>query len=117
MRLRKRSNPAKPEPRESTMFTKLEGDMAVIQKGGVWKPADVYEFRGDLYVKANGGYVRVYYDGKTSVAGLRLELLHTEVSLYSDRFGRVSIVEREGYSPICMSDQGKLLQLKNKGSS
>lgn len=99
------------------MFKKLEGDIAVIKKGGVWKPAEVYEFRDDLYVKANGGYVRVYYDGTTSVAGLRLELLHTEISLYSDRFGRVSVVEREGYSPVCVSDQGKLLQLEKKGSS
>ena len=45
------------------LFTKCDGDQAVLINNGVYKQVDVYERDGLLYAAIAGGYVRLKYDG------------------------------------------------------
>lgn len=90
------------------MFKKLEGDTAVIRQGGVYKTSELYEWRGDLFLKFGGGFIRVYHDGKTTKEGVFVESMQTDLDLFRDRFGRVSLSSREGYTPIMLTDEGVL---------
>lgn len=78
------------------MFKHLDGDVAVIRIGGIFKTADLYEWRGGLYAKFGGGYVRLNANGSTTKDGLSIEMLATDEPLYKDRFGRLEIVEGDG---------------------
>lgn len=71
------------------MFTELTGSQALIRRGGVFKPAKLYEHRGELYIAAMGGYVRVYTNGGTTVDKLNVVELHYDGPLTVDRLGRL----------------------------
>jgi hypothetical protein len=80
------------------MFTKLEGDSAIVRKGGVFKPCDLYEWRGHLFAKFGGGFVRLQADGKASVEGVMLEQL-----------------TYEGYEALQSNPDGTIVPLKLEG--
>lgn len=94
------------------MFRKLEGDNAIVEKGGVWKPADVYEMGGMLFLKANGGFVRVNANGATSVPGLTLRWLAREKPLYADRWGRLCINAAPGRKTVTLDYDPERLETK-----
>lgn len=71
------------------MFKKIEGDQAMISQGGVYKPVDLYEYRGQLFIKDGSGYQRLKANGSTSKDGVNLIEIHTEAPLWSDQFGRL----------------------------
>lgn len=70
-------------------FQILEGDQAVLLIGGVYKQCDLYTFNGGLFAKTSGGFVRLKGDGSTSKPNMSLKHLETEISLWSDPFGRL----------------------------
>lgn len=98
------------------MFKQLEGDTAVIKHGGIYKKADLYEWKGDLFLSFGGGYIRVYADGKTTKDGVFVEHMETDAPLYKDRFGRISFDSRDGYKPLMLNDNGELLAIEDKGA-
>lgn len=86
------------------MFTRLEGDTAVLLIKGVYKQADLYEWNGGLFASAAGGYVRISADGRTSKPDLNVKSLTTDAPLWADRFGRLSLRDGEGFKPIAPTD-------------
>lgn len=96
------------------MFTELVGQSAVVRKGGVFKPCPLYEYRGMLFVKFGGGFVRLSATGKSSVEGLALDLLAYEGPLYADRFDRLSVVDGEGYTALQALADGTIQPLALK---
>lgn len=82
------------------MFTKIEGDVAILNSGGVYRQVDLYEMDGSLFAGSGNSFVRLKYDGGTSKPGTRIEKLITERQLYHDRFGRLTITEGEGRTPL-----------------
>ena len=69
----------------------------MIVQGGVYKTADLYTYKGHLYIAASGGYVRVYETGATTKDKLMVRELHTDVGLSKDVSGRLVVTsEYEG---------------------
>lgn len=93
------------------MFTELVGQSAVVRKGGVFKACPLYEYKGMLFVKFGGGFVRLNNNGKSSVEGLTLDHLAYEGPLYADRFDRLSVAAGEGYTPLEALADGTLQPL------
>lgn len=73
------------------MFTKLEGDSAVLFRKGVFTQADLYKWQGGLYAKLGGGFVRLRSNGGTSHPDVLLKHLTIDRPLFSDRFGRLAV--------------------------
>jgi hypothetical protein len=88
------------------MFRKLEGDSAVLKSNGVLTVVDLYEWRGELYAAVGKGYIRVNANGTTSKDRTALEHIRTDVPLFADRFGRLALVAREGYTAIALTEDG-----------
>lgn len=99
------------------MFKKLDGDTAMIRKGGGYRPCDLYEWLGGLYVKMGSEYIRLRANGTTSKDGVTLEHLEYDGPLYADKFSRLAVVHREGYTSL-ESIPGETLKLEPpKGNS
>lgn len=94
------------------MFTQLIGHSAVVRKGGVYKPCDIYEYRGQLFAKFGGGFVRLNADGKSSVEGCTLDMLAYEGPLFKDKFGRLTVQPGEGYVPLIAEPDGTIAPLQ-----
>ena len=94
------------------MFKQVIGQSAVVRKGGVYRTCDLYEYRGQLFVKYGAGYVRLNADGGASVEGLSLDLLAYEGPLYKDRFGRLTVQDGDGYTALIAQPDGKLEPLQ-----
>lgn len=98
----------------SGMFQIIEGEVAVIVEGGVYKEAPLaVRNGGELYAKAKGGFVRLYADGSTSVGSkCRLDTLALDGPLYKDRFGKLCSAPGERRSLI--DGPQAYLRLENK---
>lgn len=72
-----------------SLFKELEGDVAIVVSGGVFKQVKLFTRNGFLFAAVSGGYVRLKADGTTSKDKLRLEHIETEIDLYKDRIGRL----------------------------
>lgn len=88
------------------LFKALTGDNAILVKNGVYQQTDLYTRRDELFAKVAGGFVRLYADGSTSQAGTRLETLATNVPLYADRLGRITLETTERF--VAVMDTGQL---------
>lgn len=77
----------------SGMFQISEGETAVIREGGVYKEVQLAtRNNGELYVKAKGGFVRLYADGSTSAGSkCAIDTLALDKPLYKDRFGKLCV--------------------------
>lgn len=77
----------------SGMFQIIEGETAVIRHGGLYKEVPLATRNGgELYVKLNGGFARLYADGSTSLGSkVMLDTLALDAPLYRDRFGKLCI--------------------------
>lgn len=86
----------------SGMFKLIEGETAVIREGGIYKEVALATRNdGELYVKAKGGFVRLYADGSTS-AGSRctLDTLALDAPLFKDRLGKLCIGGGDKRKPL-----------------
>ncbi|MEX0302865.1 MAG: hypothetical protein AB3N24_10610 [Leisingera sp.] len=72
-----------------SLFKELEGDVAIVVAGGVYKQVKLFTRNGFLFAGVSGGYVRLKADGTTSKDKMRLEHVETEVRLHKDRLGRL----------------------------
>lgn len=79
----------------SGLFKIVEGELAVVRVGGVYKEVELAtRHRGELFVKANGGFVRLYADGTSSLGSkLTLDTLTLDTQLYKDRLGKLCVAE------------------------
>ena len=86
----------------SGLFQTLEGEIAVVYENGVYKECSVaVRNSGELYVKAKGGFVRLYADGSTSGGSkMKLDTITVADPLFKDRFGRLCIGEAEHRKPL-----------------
>lgn len=98
------------------MFRELEGDTAIIVEGGVYKTGALYEHNGYLFVKINGGYVKVFENGTTSKTNgkQQLDSLQLDVArvLYRDPQGRIMVNQiNDKVTPLEPAKVAKLLEL------
>jgi hypothetical protein len=84
------------------MFKRLEGDTALVRQGGVYKVCDLYEMGGALYARFGGGYIRLRENGTTSKDGVQIEHMEIDVPLFADKFGRLTVTERDDYKPAAL---------------
>ena len=82
------------------MFSKLEGDVALLVVAGVYKVCDLYEMDGKAFAGVSGGFVRLYENGSTSKPKMQIERVHTDVALYKDRLGRLTFDATRGTSQL-----------------
>lgn len=77
----------------SGMFQIIEGEMAVVREGGVYKEVELAtRNNGELYVKAKGGFVRLMADGTSSLGSkLTLDTLTLDAAYHKDRLGKLCI--------------------------
>jgi hypothetical protein len=85
------------------MFKSVEGDVALIAIGGVYKVCPLYTLDGKLFAGLGGGFVRMYANGSTSKPKALIERVHTEEPLYTDRLGRLALGGGEGRSLVADS--------------
>jgi hypothetical protein len=90
------------------MFKKLEGDTAILAQKGVFKQVDLYEWRGDLFAKWGGGYIRLTVTGGTSIPDVILLSLATDQPFGSDQFGRLTM--RIGVRVLTGDERDRLLE-------
>lgn len=93
------------------MFKHIEGDVAILKQGGVYKTADLYEWRGGLYAKAAGGYVRLNANGTTTRDGVNIESLVCDKPLFKDRFGRIELTPGAGSKALMLDATTETLKL------
>lgn len=57
------------------LFSIIDGSNAIIRnaKSGVYKQVKVYERANELYVAANGGFIRLLRDNRTSNPNMKWE--------------------------------------------
>ena len=72
-------------------FKQLTGETVILQSGGVFKQADLYEWDGKLFAKHGNGFIRLKENGSTSKDGINIELLCIDAPLRKDRFGRLCV--------------------------
>ena len=85
----------------SGMFKMLEGELSVVYESGVYKEAQLATRNGELYVKAKGGFVRLYADGTTSAGSkMFLDTITLEGPFYKDRFGKLCIEPAADRKPL-----------------
>jgi hypothetical protein len=97
------------------MFKQIQGQSAVVKNRGVYRTCDLYEFRGQLFVKFGSGFVRLNANGSSSVDGLSLDLLAYEGPLFQDKFGRLAVQQGDGFKALQAQADGSLLQLESHG--
>lgn len=72
-----------------SFFKQVEGEAAILVNNGVFSQVDLYSRDGYLYAKHGSGFVRLYADGSTSKAKLRLDFMSFDETLYRDPMGRL----------------------------
>jgi hypothetical protein len=84
------------------MFQIIEGETAVIREGGVYKEVQLATRNGgELYVKAKGGFVRLYADGSTSAGSkCAIDTLALDTPLFKDRLGKLCIAPGENRTAL-----------------
>lgn len=94
-------------------FKEIEGDVAILSIGGVFKQASLYTLDGYLFAQAAGGFVRLAADGSTSKSKMRIIKLVTDRALYQDALGRLTVEHNDNTKPII---EDKRLLLIGSGS-
>lgn len=93
----------------SGLFKEVEGEVAIVVQSGVYKQCPLYTRNGYLYAKANGGFVRLYHDGSTTVPKCRLDMLTFDDDLFRDSLGRLCDGSVHGAKLIEDTDKTRLL--------
>lgn len=79
-------------------FLVIEGAAAILLKvkTGTWIQTSVFERNGYVYVKANGGFIKVYVNGSTSNAMYKVEAIDLgDIHLGKGDLGQLTVVEFE----------------------
>lgn len=86
----------------SGMFQALEGGVAILVTGGVYKEAPLFRRSdGSLYAKLGSGFVRLNSDGSTSAGSkCRIDTLSCDDPLFVDRFGKLGLLKLSGMRPV-----------------
>jgi len=92
-----------------SLFKELEGDVAIVASGGVYKQVPIFTRNGYLFAAISGGYVRLKADGSTSKDKLHLVHLETEVPLHKDRLGRLGTGDIPDAKPLLNDDTQRLM--------
>lgn len=98
-------------------FKSIEDGSAIVILNGVYQEVALAEMDGNLFAEiSKGKFVRLKADGSASLVKLRLELLEYSGPLYSDKFGRLTVVAGEGYKPLMSLPDGRIepLQIEDK---
>lgn len=92
------------------MFEDLDGDVALIHKGGVFKTVPIARKNtGEIFLRVGANaYVRAYDTGATSQAGVTIAEMHTDVPLFRDPNGRLTSAADKG-KPIAGSARERLM--------
>lgn len=78
----------------SPLFHRVDDSFAILRgRNGVFRQVDVYVYRGHLFARYGGGFIRLYHKGGTSVPAVFLDDL-VGVSFSVDSLGR--LVRSEG---------------------
>jgi len=85
-------------------FKPLNGDTVILVQHGLYRQADLYEWDGKLFAKLGSGYVRLRMNGTTSKDGVLMEHMEIETPLFTDKFGRLTITQHDGYKPFQIED-------------
>ena len=91
------------------LFSKIDGEQAIVIRDGVYRQCDLYEKSGALFAKVAGGYIRLNSNGTTTQPKTRLETLAYDGPLFADRLGRLTLTNGEGYKQLSVSSEGVLL--------
>lgn len=99
-----------------SLFQEVDGEVAIIVQNGVFKQVPLYKRGGYLYAKSNGGFIRLYFDGSTTVAKARLETITwSNGVLGKDSLGRLAIVgEAPNVRPLQPENKSKLLGIASQ---
>ncbi|MBO6507320.1 MAG: hypothetical protein JJ979_02350 [Roseibium sp.] len=89
-------------------FKEVEGDVAILAIGGVFKQCSLYTLDGYLFAQAAGGFVRLAADGSTSKSKMRIIKLVTDCDLYQDALGRLTVEQNDNTKPL-VEDKRQLL--------
>lgn len=96
-----------------SFFKEVEGEAAVVVQNGVFKQVPLYTRDGQLFVKANGGFVRLYADGSTTVSKMRLDFMSWSGPLYRDKFGKLCTADAPDAIPLPEPQSQRLLGSPN----
>lgn len=92
------------------MFNRLEGETAILRKGGVFKVVDLYERNGLLFAAWGGGYVRLYANGTSSADKVNIDTLAIEESkLYKTRLGVLTVAPGDGRKALTADETNPLM--------
>lgn len=73
---------------DSAFFTKLSHMSAILLVSGIYREADVFAGPDDsLFANFGNGYLRLYVNGSTSKASVRIHQIYTMRPLYKTSFG------------------------------
>lgn len=99
------------------MFQIIEGEVAVVRQGGVYKEVPLAtRNNGELYVKMNGGFVRLYADGSTSLGSkVSLDTLALDAPLHKDKFGKLCVAPDKDRKPVESAPSYLALEHTEKG--
>ncbi len=81
-------------------FIQVEGGMAVVASKGKYMQVPVYTRNQYLFLKIGSGFVKVYANGSTTVEGLRLDELSTDIDLWADRFDQLRTEASADRKPV-----------------
>ena len=83
-----------------SLFQEIEGDVAIVMSGGVFKQVPLYTRNGFFFAAVSGGYVRLKTDGSTSKPNMSLVHIETELALHQDRLGRLGTKNMTDAKPL-----------------
>lgn len=89
-----------------TLFQQVEGAVAILNTKGVEQQVDVYTRNGFYYAEVSKGkFVRIYANGSTTKAAVRIDLLHSDDFIGVDRLGRLRHAEGDSVRPLTAEQQ------------
>ncbi len=90
-------------------FKAIEDGSAVIQLNGVYQEVPLASRDGALYAEiSRGKFVRLKADGSASKVKMRLDTLEYDGPLYSDRFGRLTVEDGDGFKQLVAHPDGRI---------
>lgn len=92
-----------------SFFKQVEGEAAILVNNGVFSQVDLYSRDGYLFAKHGNGFVRLYADGATSKAKLRLDFMSYGGLLCRDSLGRLCDSRHKDAQPLTGEATQKLL--------
>lgn len=74
----------------------------MLSMKGRFSVHDLYEWDKKLFARVGSSYVRLKTNGSTSLDTQLIIHMETEIPLWSDTLGRISVEPKEGYKQIAI---------------